>query len=142
MFCRNCAKELDDRAVACTGCGLQPMAGNKFCHNCKHETIEAATFCIKCGLGFAMPATSGTVPGADKKIAAGVLGLVLGSLGIHKFVLGYTTEGLIMLLVTVLSLGLGSIVMWPIGIVEGIIYLSKSDQEFVATYVQAKKGCF
>jgi TM2 domain-containing membrane protein YozV len=42
--------------------------------------------------------------GADKKIAAGVCGILLGSLGIHKFILGYTTEGIIMLLVSILTL--------------------------------------
>jgi hypothetical protein len=32
--------------------------------------------------------------------------------------------------------------MSVIGIVEGIIYLTKSDEEFVRTYIQAKKGWF
>ena len=44
--------------------------------------------------------------GGDKKILAGILGILVGSLGIHKFVLGYTTEGLIMLLCTVLTCGI------------------------------------
>ena len=33
-------------------------------------------------------------PGADKKIAAGVCGILLGALGIHKFILGYNTQGI------------------------------------------------
>jgi len=82
------------------------------------------------------------VEGADKKIAAGILGILLGALGIHKFLLGYTKEGIIMLLVSVLSLGLLAWIMGIIGLVEGIIYLTKSDEEFVATYVQGKKGWF
>ena len=41
-----------------------------------------------------------TLPGAEKKIPAGVCGILLGWLGVHKFILGYTTEGLIMLIVT------------------------------------------
>jgi TM2 domain-containing membrane protein YozV len=80
--------------------------------------------------------------GADKKIAAGVCGILFGALGIHKFVLGYTKEGLIMLLVTVLTAGILGFVMGIIGFIEGIIYLTKSDEEFVATYVQGKKGWF
>jgi TM2 domain-containing membrane protein YozV len=80
--------------------------------------------------------------GADKKVAAGICGILLGYLGIHKFILGYQTEGLIMLLVTVLTCGLGWPVMAVIGLVEGIIYLTKSDDEFVATYVTNKKGWF
>lgn len=80
--------------------------------------------------------------GADKKVLAGVLGIVVGAFGIHKFVLGYTTEGLIMLLTTVISCGILAIVPSVIGIVEGIIYLTKSDEEFVTTYLQSKKGWF
>jgi type IV secretory pathway TrbD component len=47
-----------------------------------------------------------------------------------------------MLLVTLLTCGIGGIVMWVIGLVEGISYLTKSDAEFVATYVRSKKGWF
>ena len=82
------------------------------------------------------------LPGADKKIAAGILGVLLGSLGIHKFILGYTNEGVVMLLVTMLTCGIGGMVMWIIGLIEGITYLTKSDEEFVATYIQNKKGWF
>jgi TM2 domain-containing membrane protein YozV len=81
-------------------------------------------------------------PGADKKIAAGICGILLGSLGIHKFILGYTGEGVTMLLITVLTCGIGGAVTGIIGLVEGIIYLTKSDQDFVQTYVVNKKGWF
>jgi TM2 domain-containing membrane protein YozV len=80
--------------------------------------------------------------GADKKIAAGICGILLGALGIHKFILGYTKEGVIMLLVTVLTLGIAGFIMGIIGLIEGILYLTKSDEDFVATYVNAKKGWF
>jgi len=83
-----------------------------------------------------------TVPGAEKKITAGVLGILLGSLGIHKFVLGYSKAGLIMLLVSLLTCGFGGVVMHLIGLIEGIIYLTKTDEEFVATYVTGKKEWF
>ena len=78
----------------------------------------------------------------EKKVLAGILGIVVGSFGIHKFILGYNTEGLIMVLVTVLTLGFGGIVMGIIGLIEGIIYLTKSDQDFVMTYGVNKKGWF
>jgi TM2 domain-containing membrane protein YozV len=80
--------------------------------------------------------------GADKKILAGILGILIGGLGIHKFVLGYKTEGLIMLLGTLLSCGIAAIVFGPIGLIEGILYLVKSDEEFVKTYIQNKRGWF
>ena len=80
--------------------------------------------------------------GADKKLVAGILAILVGSLGVHKFILGYTTEGVIMLLVTVLTCGIAGVVMSVVGIVEGIMYLTKSDEEFVRTYIQNKKGWF
>ncbi|MCA1591144.1 MAG: TM2 domain-containing protein [Acidobacteria bacterium] len=80
--------------------------------------------------------------GASKKLAAGLCAILVGAFGVHKFVLGYTTEGVIMLLITLLTCGFGAMVTGVIGIVEGIIYLTKSDEEFVRTYVQNKKGWF
>jgi TM2 domain-containing membrane protein YozV len=81
-------------------------------------------------------------PGSEKKLVAGLLGIFLNCLGIHKFYLGYQKEGLIILLVSVLTCGIGAVVMWPIGLIEGIIYLTKSDQEFVDTYITGRKGWF
>ncbi|MGF1449897.1 MAG: TM2 domain-containing protein [Opitutales bacterium] len=78
----------------------------------------------------------------SKKVAAGICGILLGALGIHKFVLGYTTEGVIMLLVSVLSFGLLAWVMGIIGLIEGIIYLTKPDQDFYNMYMANKKGWF
>ena len=88
------------------------------------------------------PLTDWKAMGGDKKVLAGILAIVVGSLGVHKFILGYTTEGLIMLLVTVLTCGILGIAMSVIGIIEGIMYLTKSDEEFVRTYIQSKKGWF
>lgn len=79
---------------------------------------------------------------AAKKIAAGVCGIVIGALGIHKFILGYTGAGLIMLLGSVLTCGLAAPVFGLIGLIEGILYLSKSDAEFVHTYVDGRKDWF
>jgi TM2 domain-containing membrane protein YozV len=78
------------------------------------------------------------VPGADKKILAGILGILLGGLGLHRFVLGDTKGGLIRLAISVVTCGAGGV----IGLIEGIIYLTKSDQEFVQTYLVEKKEWF
>jgi TM2 domain-containing membrane protein YozV len=81
---------------------------------------------------------SDKIPGAEKKVVAGVFGILLGALGIHKFYLGYTKEGVIQLIIGVVTCGVGGI----IGLIEGIIYLAKSDEDFVATYITNKKGWF
>lgn len=74
----------------------------------------------------------------NKKVIAGVLGILFGGLGVHRFILGDTKGGLIRLVITVVSCGAGSL----IGFVEGIIYLTKSDEEFVQTYQIEKKAWF
>lgn len=74
----------------------------------------------------------------SKRILCGVLGILLGSLGIHKFVLGYTKEGIIQIVISIVTCGLAGL----IGLIEGIIYLTKSDADFVNTYQRNKKGWF
>jgi len=78
------------------------------------------------------------IPQENKKILAGVLAIVLGGLGVHKFILGYSKEGIIQLILGVVTCGIGGI----IGLVEGIIYLTKTDEEFYQTYQVGKKGWF
>ncbi|MFQ3593703.1 MAG: TM2 domain-containing protein [Gemmataceae bacterium] len=67
---------------------------------------------------------------ASKKIAAGICGILIGFLGIHKFILGLTTPGVIMLVTSLTCWCCGTAVMELIGLVEGILYLSMSDEEF------------
>jgi len=84
--------------------------------------------------------------GENKKLIAGILAIVLGSLGIHKFILGYQKEGIIMLVCTVVlgavTCGIGASAMGLVGLIEGIIYLTKSDEEFYATYQVGRKPWF
>jgi len=83
---------------------------------------------------------------SSKKMAAGLLGIFLGSLGIHKFMLGYSTAGVIMLVVTLVgglvTCGIASGVMAVIGLIEGIIYLTMTPQQFKTLYLDAQKQWF
>lgn len=125
----------------CTKCGAINDEMAQFCTNCQAPLSPVST-----GSGGYQPMqsvhpnamTDWKSMGADKKVIAGVLGILVGGLGIHKFILGYTTEGIIQIAITVITCGAGSIV----GLVEGIIYLTKSDEDFVRTYIQNKKGWF
>ena len=78
----------------------------------------------------------------NKKIVAGILGILLGGLGIHKFYLGYTTAGIIMLVVSIVSCGFVAPIISIIGLIEGILYLTKSDEEFYHTYIAGQRPCF
>lgn len=91
----------------------------------------------------AEPAASSS---AEKsKIVAGLLAIFLGTFGIHKFYLGYADAGVTMLLVSIfgsLLIMLGPAVMGTIALIEGIIYLTRSDQQFYETYVLGRKPWF
>lgn len=88
--------------------------------------------------------------GDNKKVLAGIMAIIFGWLGVHKFILGYNTEGGIMLGLGILGIvlscvGIGVILVWALGIiglVEGIIYLTKSDADFYKTYQVGKKPWF
>ena len=88
---------------------------------------------------------------ASKKVVAGVLGILLGGLGIHKFVLGFPVAGAIMLVMFMVSFATGIFCFFPlfgcfvlgtIGLIEGIIYLTKTDEDFYRTYAVKKKSWF
>lgn len=123
----------------------------RYCTKCGATNDESAQYCNTCQAPLA--AAGGYQPmqavnpgqmtdwksmGADKKLVAGLCGILLGGFGVHKFILGYTTEGIIQIVITFVTCGAGSIV----GLIEGIIYLTKSDEDFVRTYIQNKKGWF
>jgi TM2 domain-containing membrane protein YozV len=79
---------------------------------------------------------------AGKKVAAGICAILVGCFGVHKFILGLTTPGLVMLLVSILTCGVGALPMSVIALVEGVIYLTKGDVDFYETYIVEKKGWF
>ncbi|AFD26595.1 TM2 domain-containing protein [Deinococcus gobiensis] len=112
----------------------------------------------------AMPYAGGLAGGdvAQRKLIAGLLAIFLGSLGVHKFYLGMNRPGALMLglnvgvwvlaiLLGIITLAVGFIVTLPLaslvsfvlgvlGLVEGIIYLTKSDEAFARDYLVGKKA--
>lgn len=80
-----------------------------------------------------------TVPNQEsKRVLAGILAIVIGSIGIHKFMLGYTKEGIIQIIATIITCGFAGIIPF----IEGIIYLTKSDDDFIETYQVNHRGWF
>ena len=100
MYCMNCGKEIDDKAVVCIHCGVAVNQG-------KANVIAD--------------------PNAKSKLAAGLLAIFLGALGIHNFYLGYTNKAVTQLLlgtVGSLAFGLGPVISGIWGLVEGIYILT------------------
>lgn len=92
-----------------------------------------------------------SAPGAGVRtskdhIAAGLFALFLGMFGIHKFYMGKTNVGFIMLGITIvgslLTFGAAALVMQLIAVVEGVIYLVKSQEEFEREYIYGKRSWF
>lgn len=118
MFCRNCGKEVPEQAVVCLSCGCPPKNGKKFCQHCGADTDPAAEICVKCGVRLAT-----AIPeDAKSRLAAGLLGLFLGGLGVHRFYLGYVGIGIVQIIVTLVTFGAGA--LW--GMIEGILVLAGS----------------
>jgi TM2 domain-containing membrane protein YozV len=127
----------------CTKCGGQNDDLAQYCSTCQAPLGAAPAADYQPGYQPMQSVNQGQLTdwqkqGADKKLAAGLCGILLGGFGVHKFILGYTTEGIIEIVITLVTCGLGHF----IGLIEGIIYLTKSDEEFVRTYVQGRKGWF
>lgn len=68
------------------------------------------------GMGYGQPYYN---PNAKSKVLAGLLGIFFGSIGVHRFYLGYVGVGIVQLLVTIVTFGFGG--LW--GFVEGIMIL-------------------
>jgi len=102
----------------------------KYCHNCGEQIDEKAVICVHCGVRQA-----GTSSGLDlnlgekNRTTAGLLALLLGGIGIHKFYLGNSAAGIIYLLF------FWTFIPAILALIEGISLLSMSDEEFAAKYI-------
>lgn len=127
-YCRNCGEAYQtDEAVMCVKCGVGKGQGANYCQNCGKPMNAEQTVCLSCGVAN-KPAVR---PDAKSKIAAGLLGIFLGSFGVHNFYLGYTQKAVIQLVCTIVGfllccIGIGVFVVLGIsiwGLVEGIMIL-------------------
>lgn len=130
MFCTNCGNEVDVHALACPNCGVGPRTEKKHCHGCGTTITPSQVVCVKCGVSISAGLNG------KSKVAAGVLGILLGGLGVHKFYLGSWGWGIIYLLFCWLY------VPAIIGLIEGIIYLTMDDAQFDAKYNKEPSSAF
>ncbi|MCM1046349.1 MAG: TM2 domain-containing protein [Candidatus Gastranaerophilales bacterium] len=129
--CKNCGEPYaTDEAVLCVKCGVARGQGSYYCHNCGKPLAQGSSVCLNCGVA----SGSTTAAGSKSKLAAGLLGIFLGSFGVHNFYLGYTKKAVTQLVLTLVGLVLSCIVIgvflvigtsiW--GLVEGIMILTGS----------------
>lgn len=107
----------------------------KFCSSCGEIINKEAEICPKCGVRQHLPTHSqsqarSTTKVPKSKVAAGILALFLGGIGIHKFYLGNVGMGIVYLLFA------WTFIPAIVAFFEGIIYLTYSgtDEEFTTRY--------
>ena len=133
MYCKNCGEKLNEGVNFCFKCGFKAGDGNVYCDKCGVKVN--GTTCYNCGNNFedytddinqnedngfnSNQNYNNVVRRPKSRIAAGILGILVGGLGIHRFYLGYIGIGIIQIVVTILTCGAGS--LW--GFIEGILIL-------------------
>ncbi|MEG0315068.1 MAG: TM2 domain-containing protein [Erysipelotrichaceae bacterium] len=123
MFCKKCGKEVDSEAEICVECGTKIGTGNEFCQHCGGKVDPNAEVCLKCGYSLKINENSSE----KSKVVAGLLGIFVGSLGIHNFYLGFSSKGILQVILTIAGLatcGITSIIAEIWGLIEGIMILT------------------
>lgn len=124
MYCRNCGNPLPGGAACCPQCGVISGQGAGHCPNCGAPVAPGTSFCPQCGGGI----QGYPVYVQRSRLAAGLLGIFLGGLGIHNFYLGFQSRALVQLLVSLigglLTCGIATAAMSIWGLVEGILILT------------------
>ena len=98
MYCRNCGEKIDNTNCFCANCGWDPKLGNSFCCKCGARTLPHQVTCLNCGQNFA----SQMIESDRNMYIAAILAFLLGAFGIHDFYLGYTSRGVIKIVLTLL----------------------------------------
>ncbi len=146
LFCTNCGNSISEHAVACMSCGAAPVGHRKFCRHCGVALNPEQIICIKCGAGISTvgasrsfggggtAGTSGKTSWTKNKLAAGLLGILLGGCGAQKYYMGSWGWGLIFTVALFFTMGFSGIVTGIIGLIEGIMILMMSEEDFAAKY--------
>ncbi|GAA0205060.1 NINE protein [Halobaculum roseum] len=101
-------------------------AGEMYCSSCGSVIKEQAELCPECGVR--QSDTSASTSGSKDKTSAALLAIFLGFIGAHHFYLGNTGRGILYLLLS------WTLIPGTIALIEAVIYLTKSEEEFQRKY--------
>ncbi|MFW6319199.1 MAG: zinc-ribbon domain-containing protein [Bacillota bacterium] len=131
-MCQHCGATIAPNQKFCSECGkkAQPDTPNetiRYCPNCGEGVKENQSVCLNCGTDL-HGSRATQVPGRKSKLAAGLLGILLGGFGIHNFYLGFTGKAIAQLLLTIIGwiIIIGPIIAGIWGLIEGILILTGS----------------
>lgn len=131
-YCINCGSQIDDDASVCTSCGVnqdtnlegshgERTADEKYCHDCGARINKQAEICPDCGVA---QRTTGRSSPSNEQAVAGILAILLGGIGVHKFYQGRTKLGLLYL--CLFWTGIPAL----LGLIEGILMLLADEDEY------------
>ncbi|WP_135663900.1 TM2 domain-containing protein [Halorhabdus rudnickae] len=133
-YCINCGVEIAEQADVCTECGVDQSTtldgahgdrgrDERYCVSCGELIYKQSEICPECGVE--QPSIGS---GDTDQVAAGILAILLGGLGVHKFYQGNTRNGVLYLCffwTTIPAL---------LGLVEGILMLVADEDEYEEQY--------
>jgi TM2 domain-containing membrane protein YozV len=136
--CTNCGTAVAKKAMVCLSCGVSPRAEKNFCYSCGVAVNSKQIICVQCGvsLGSSEAGSWSSMPAKHSKTTAGLLAILLGGIGAHKFYHGSWGWG-ILYLVSVLTM-----IPAVISFVEAIVLLSMDQEKYDSTYNLAPPSAF
>lgn len=121
MYCSNCGNNMNDGDAFCAKCGATRSIDHKTCPKCGTPIARNERFCSNCGCAVEPPVSSYSTHVQKSRLVAGLLGILIGGIGIHNFYLGNNTRGVLQIIVTLVTCGVGAV--W--GFIEGILILCR-----------------
>jgi TM2 domain-containing membrane protein YozV/DNA-directed RNA polymerase subunit RPC12/RpoP len=144
-YCHACGVQIRQESVACPSCGVRqssPARPRRREERDRYSDVERRGDQWD---GYSRGRDGGINRLSGEQLVAGILAILVGSLGIHKFYLGFQRAGITMLVVSIVTIPfalLGMIVMTVIDIIEGVMCLTKSEAQFRREYIRGRKEWF